>query len=130
MLIAIALQESGLQHRKQIGGGAGRGFLQFELIGIRGVLEHPASHELAEGVCRVLRYDPDPVGVHAAVADNDVLAACFARLLLWRLPEPLGRREEGPVGWSQYMALWRPGRPRRARWAGNWASGWQAINSK
>lgn len=126
MLIAIGLQESSLVHRYQIGGSA-RGFLQFELVGIRGVLEHPASQELAAGVCRVLGYDADATELHAAVADNDILGACFGRLLLWRLPEPLPTHRQAPEGWNQYTASWAPGRPRRAHWANNFRTGWSVV---
>lgn len=127
MLVAIALQESGIEHRRQFAGGPARGFWQFELAGVRGVLDHHASQELAHGVCRVLRYDSDPESVHAAIADNDVLAACFARLLLWRFPEPLPAREQPPAAWGQYRVLWKPGRPRWSAWADNWAAGWHAT---
>lgn len=127
MLIAVALQESHIKHRRQMHGGPGRGFWQFEPIGVRGVLEHDASAELAQGVCRVLGYDAEVEEVYAAVADNDLLAACFARLLLWRSPEPLAAREQGPAGWAEYLHLWRPGKPRRARWADNWASAWDCF---
>jgi hypothetical protein len=127
MLVAIALQESGLQHRRQFFGGPARGFWQFEPAGIKGVLEHPASQELAEGVCRVMGYDTDIESVHAAIADNDILAACFARLLLWRFPEPLPAREQAPMGWGQYRALWKPGKPRRAKWPDNWAAAWDEV---
>jgi len=126
MLIAIALQESSLVHRRQINGPA-RSFLQFEEIGIKGVLEHPASQELAHGVCRVLGYDADPTELHAAVADNDILSACFGRLLLWRLPEPLPLHNQGPEGWNQYLECWRPGKPRRAHWANNFRTGWSVV---
>ena len=42
MLIAIALQESRLTYRKQIGGPA-RGLHQFETGGVRAVLRHAAT---------------------------------------------------------------------------------------
>jgi len=128
MLIAIALQESGLKHRAQIRGPA-RSFLQFEPVGIRGVLDHPASAEYATGVCGVLGYRPDWYDLHptGAFEHNDILAAAFARLLLWRLPEPLPAREQGSMAWDQYDETWRPGRPRRQFWPDNWMRAWEAV---
>src|SRR5690606_38643231 len=51
MLLAIGLQESRFEHRRQIKGPA-RGFWQFERgRGVRGVLTHPATAALAREVC-------------------------------------------------------------------------------
>jgi hypothetical protein len=118
-LLATGLQESLFQHREQIRGPA-RGWWQFEIVGIEGVLTHPASAEYAHGLCRVLGYEPECDDVYRAIKHNDTLAAGFARLLLWRLPEPLPTTPWD--GWSQYLATWAPGRPRRALWPDNWKS--------
>lgn len=129
MLIAIALQESGLRYRAQIRGPA-RSWWQFEPAGIRGVLDHPASSQYAIGVCNVLGYRPDWYDLHptGAFEHSDLLAACFARLLLWRLPEPLPAREQGSMGWDQYNLTWAPGRPRRRLWPDNWAQAWEVVS--
>lgn len=125
MLVAIAHQESDLQHRRQVGGPA-LGFWQFERMGgTYGVLRHPASRDHARNVADVLRYEPDLMSLHTAIENNDVLAAVCARLLLWTLPQPLPRHEQ--EGWSQYMQAWRPGRPHPPRWPAAWAAGQEVI---
>jgi hypothetical protein len=122
MLVAIALQESGLRHRVQVGGPA-RGWWQFEQIGVDGVQQHPSTRELATGVERVLLCPPG--AVYQAIKYGDVLAAAYARLLLWRLPESLPQSpSEVETSWQQYIAAWRPGKPHRDRWAANWRQAW------
>ena len=123
MIAAICLQESGLQHREQIGGPA-RGFPQFERLGVRGVLEHPTTRHHAAAICEALLYAPDADECHRAVRDNDVLACCFARLLLWQHPSPLPARGDDGEAWGIYLCQWRPGRPRRESWARFYAEAW------
>lgn len=126
MLIAIALQESGLMHRRQLAGGPAHGSWQFEPIGVQGVLSHHATGELAAGVAGVLLYPADRDVIYQAIADNDLLACAFARLLLWRDPEPLPERGQGAKAWEQYLRLWAPGRPRPEKWSDNWLAGWES----
>lgn len=126
MLLAIGWQESRFAHRTQIGGPA-RGFWQFEQRGgVAGVLSHHASREPAGEALRQLSYPEDatPFVIYDALAHNDVLAAAFARLLLWTVPQGLPSAGQSSRGWSQYMAAWRPGRPHRATWASAWSHGW------
>lgn len=119
MILAVGLQESLFEHRQQIRGPA-RSHYQFEPAGLEGVLTHHASAEYAQGLCRVLGYEPDVTDVYRAIEHNDCLAAGFARLLLWRHPDPLPTT--AGEGCDYYLELWRPGRPRRALWASHWAS--------
>lgn len=123
MLLAIGLQESRFEHRRQVGGPA-RGFWQFELGGIRGVLSHKASKEPAGGVLDALAYNRDPADSYQAIEHNDVLACCYARLLLWTLPDPLPKRGEADEGWRQYVEAWRPGKPHRATWDAYFEESW------
>ena len=125
MLTAIGLQESGFKHRQQIGGPA-RGFWQFELIGVKGVLEHHTTAKAAAEVCERLQYEPSVSAVYQAIADNDVLAACFARLLLWQHPDPLPLGNDIDGAWDYYISQWRPGRPHRETWDDHFkASRWR-----
>jgi hypothetical protein len=117
MLMAIGLQESLFMHRVQVSGPA-HGFWQFERIGVAGVMEHHASNDLAFGLCKVLNYSLEVEDVYQAVQHNDVLAAGFARLLLWRLAPPLPTN--AGLAWAQYIETWNPGRPRRSLWLENW----------
>lgn len=117
MLIAIGLQESRLIHRKQIGGPA-HGLWQFERGGgVRGVINFGGeTSRLAKAVCEAegVRFTADDV--YQALPQNDVLAAAFARLLLWTDPKPLPNAQEVDKGWDLYMRTWRPGKPHPETW--------------
>lgn len=135
MLLAIGLQESRFKYRVQLIGnhrnwweslkGPARGFWQFERAGIYGVLNHHATQDFAYDVLGRLQY-PTHVGtIHRALAHNDVLACCFARLLLWTLPGPLPKIEAtgytpAQHAWDYYLEAWRPGRPHKASWLHFW----------
>lgn len=117
IMLAICGQEADFRHRWQVievrrpeVRGPARGLWQCERGGgVRGVLTHPASREHAYRVCGIRGVDPLAAAVWPALADDDVLAAAFARLLMWtdagRLPV-LGD-EEG--AWQMYLRTWRPG---------------------
>jgi hypothetical protein len=118
LLVAIALQESGLRTREQVGGPA-RGWWMFEVNGVKAVLHHPASGDKAAAVCKALHYPVDSVLVQRAMSGNDILACAFARLLLWTDKAALPLTEAD--AWSYYVRNWRPGRPRIERWGDSWA---------
>lgn len=135
MLLAIGYQESGFVHRKQVKGPA-VGFWQFEKGGgIFGVITHRASKGLA-----LLLFDEFKLGnskklARSIVMDKlytafqkeefDVLAACYARLLLWTHPKALPTDKE--EAWDYYLAVWRPGKPHRNRWDENWKKAIEQI---
>lgn len=124
VLLTIGLQESKLLNRWQVlnGGGKGpaRSFWQFEVGGIRGVLRHPSTAALAADACRRHGVDATPEAVWAAIEINDVLAATFARLLLWTDPRPLPAPNDTEGGWAYYERNWRPGQPHPATWPMHW----------
>ena len=129
MCIAIALQESRLKHRRQIGGPA-RSYFQFEQGGgVRGVLTHPASKPRIMEVLMALDYDvnADATACYIAIEHNDILAAAFARLLLYTLPDPLPAREQPDIGYSQYLQTWRPGRPHESTWRDCYEQAWEIV---
>jgi hypothetical protein len=112
-IIAIGLQESRFEYRRQIGGPA-HGFWQFESGGgVHGVLTHPATKPVILPILETLRYRPGDC--YYAIVDNDILACVFARLLLWTHPAPLPR-DDPEAAWRYYIETWRPGRPHRATW--------------
>lgn len=125
-VLAIGLQESRFEHRLQEGGPA-RGFWQFERGGgIQGVLEHPRTRAHIQAATAALRYPVSADACHFAVAHNDVLAAIFARLLLWTLPAPLPTElDELELAWGQYLAAWRPGKPHIRTWGRHVRTGWE-----
>jgi hypothetical protein len=121
LLLAIGLQESRFMNRRQI--RAERPALsmwQYEpghLSGFAGVFRHLATRDLAQHVCRQLRYegtDVDQLRRHSE--HNDVLACAIARLLLWTLPSKLPNVVDVNGAWEQYLAAWRPGAPRPETW--------------
>lgn len=116
MLLAIGLQESRLTERKQIGGPA-RGLWQFERGGgVRGVLNHKASRQLAVKLCDACFVPPTVDEVYQTLQYDDVLAAGFARLLLLTDPRPLPALGEVEEAWLYYLETWRPGKPHRHTW--------------
>lgn len=128
MVLAIALQESDLRHRRQLAGGPARGFLGFEPVGCLGVLTHPRTRIEAAKVCRELLVPAKPDIVCAAMEWNDVLAVAFGRLYLWSSPLPLPEDEHSyELGWKLYVSTWRPGKPRPERWAGNFGVGFDLV---
>lgn len=126
MLMAIAMQESRWDHRRQIGGPA-RGFWQFEFGGIKGVLAHKASQPLIHAVLDRLDYDHVPDTSYVAIEHNDVLAFAYARCLLWTLPGALPARGEAGEGWEQYIEAWRPGKPHSETWDAFYAEAWRLV---
>lgn len=116
LLLAIGLQESRFEHRRQIGGPA-RGFWQFERGGgVAGVLRHPVSKAAALKVCDARGVSPVPEQVYWRLEFDDVLAAAFARLLLFTDPAPLPAIGECGKAWDYYLRTWRPGKPHRRTW--------------
>lgn len=135
MLIAIALQESDLRWRRQVRGPA-RGWWQFEVAGVRGVTSHRATRDYAQDAMVSLGYPGRPnIDLHEAIEHNDILAAAFARLNLWWLPQSLATTME--AGCEQYLEAWRPGaywqgdetkrNHIRERWAKCWARASEAV---
>lgn len=116
MLLAIALQESRITHRKQIGGPA-KSFLQFESGGgVKGVMSHKASTEHAKSLCSALAVPFDRASIFQAMEFNDVLAFGLGRLLLYTDPKALPEIGDAQAAWDLYLRVWRPGRPHRQTW--------------
>lgn len=118
MLLAIGLQESRFEHRRQIGGPA-RGFWQFESGGgVRGVLTHKASSYDAAKICHARGVGSSTKEVYERLESDDILACCFARLLLLTDPKPLPVIGDTDGSWEYYLRNWRPGKPHRHTWEG------------
>ncbi len=116
MLLTIGLQESRFEHRRQINGPA-RGFWQFEEGGgVKGVLLHKTSAYDAAKVCHARGVGSTPREVYGRLEFDDVLAACFARLLLYTDPKPLPMIGDTDASWNLYERCWRPGKPHRETW--------------
>ena len=128
MLLAIALQESGLKARAQAGGGPARGLWQFELSGgCDGVLRHRKTRDLARRLCAESGIDATPQGLHWRIEHDDILACQAARLLLWTDPAPLPatlalNSYDADGAWALYLRTWRPGRPRYEHWPAHYTT--------
>lgn len=123
MLLAIGLQESRFQHRRQLVGnpprptGPATGFWQFERGGgVVGVLQHHASRDHARTLCAARGVELVSQSVWQALQHDDVLAAGFARLLLWTDPFALPALGDAQGAWDLYLRTWRPGKPHRHTW--------------
>ena len=126
-MLAIGMQESELHYRKQISGPA-RGLWQFERGGgVAGVLRHHRTGHRAKGVCWKLGNAGTTSSVYHGLESDDVLAACFARLLLWTLPMKLPVRGDSEEGWMQYLSAWRPGKPHPEKWEKNFNDAWEVV---
>jgi hypothetical protein len=126
MLLAIGLQESRFEHREQVGGPA-HGFWQFEKSGVAGVLGHSETAQYADLICAAQNVLPAIASVYVHLATDDVLAAGFARLLLWTDPAQIPTDADG--AWRLYLRTWRPGKPRRETWDGFFAQARAAIGT-
>jgi len=127
-LIAIGLQESGLKDRcqKLANGGRGpaHGLWQFERAGgVVGVLTHGTTRKLAFDACKARGVAAESSAAWAALEHDDVLAAAFARLLLWSDGKPLPAEDDAEGLWRTYaLRTWRPGKPHPEAWAANHAA--------
>lgn len=124
LLVAIALQESALRHRRQVSSdgtesGPAMSFWQFEKGGgCRGVLNHRLSAPYMRRVCEDFNVEATSQGLWTAMQYQDIVAACAARLLVLTLPKPLP--ETQAQGWAQYLDAWRPGTPHPDKWTSCW----------
>lgn len=119
-LLAIHLQEDPLQERIQRGNGPARGLFQFERGGgVRGVLSHESTNDYAVTVCTARGVSPEDKAVWQSLETDDILAGCFARLLLWTDPKAMAQNAN--QGWGLYARVWRPGKPHPEKWDDNYA---------
>jgi hypothetical protein len=125
LLLAISGQEADWTHRVQRSrrrdgtwfDGPARGLWQFERAGgVAGVLQHRASAQCARALCVARDVTPESRAVWERLATDDILAAGFARLLLWTDPRPLPAIDDQAGAWRVYIDGWRPGKPHPNRW--------------
>jgi hypothetical protein len=135
MLLAIGLQESRFTARRQALAsgkpGPAVGFWQFEVAGVEAVLDHAETQLPIAQALSDLRYNHTlaPALVHPLLEHNDVVAACFARCLLWASPIPLPAPDDPGGGWDLYRHAWRPGRPRRSTWNTFFEEAWAQVDA-
>lgn len=83
---------------------------------MRGVLTHPASRDHAYRLCGGRGVDPVAAAVYPALEHDDVLAAGFARLLMWTDANRMPVIGDAQGGWNLYARTWRPGKPHPQTW--------------
>lgn len=133
-ILAIALQESNLAHRRQLSStgeetGPAASFGQFEIGGgCKGVLRHPATAERMARICKDFNVTPEPQALWEAMRYNDIVAAAAMRLLIYTLPHELPT--DAADGWKQYVEAWRPGKPHPERWAASWGMASNVVGVK
>lgn len=132
-LLTTQMQEDPKQLRRQMENGPARGLWQFEQNGgVRGVLTHPATNRAAAHLCAARGVVPSSVDAWGELEHDDVLAAGFARLLLWADPAPLPEPGEVDKAFALYLNSWRPGayhRGSESRKAALWTK-WQLNYAK
>jgi hypothetical protein len=135
LLLAIGAQESGFRDRRQIilvkrGGqvvavaeGPAKSFWMGERGGglVHGVRIHPATAKYARLLYAARAVRPLDASIWNAIEHDDVLAAGLARLLLFADPYKLPALGHEQLAWETYYRVWRPGKPRRGDWGGNYA---------
>jgi hypothetical protein len=122
-LAAIGLQESQLIHRRQMGNGPARGLWQFEKNGgVRGVMTFGTTEALARSLCTQRGFVPAVQSAYDMLEHDDVLACCFARLLLYTDPRPLPPVGAVDAAWRYYIDNWRPGKPHPQVWPKNYSN--------
>jgi hypothetical protein len=130
-LLAIALQESEIKHRRQVTAsgkedGPAVSFWQFEKGGgCKGVLTHTAVEGRMRAACAAHGVAATPAALWEAMKTNDVLGAIAARLLLYTLPNKLPMASVD--GWNQYIAAWRPGKPHPETWPDHWHTAGRVV---
>jgi hypothetical protein len=124
VLLAVAIQESGLRYRAQrlANGKAGqaRGWWQFESGGgVAGVMAHKACKDWVRRLCDYHEVTWEREAVWRALEGHDALAVGLARALLQTDPYPIPMAQEG--AWTCYAhRLWRPGKPHWQTWPAAW----------
>lgn len=133
MVLAVALQETRLRHRRQVASsgletGPAMSFWQFERGGgCVDVFHHHSVNDRMRRICFDFNIEPNSAALWTAMQFQDVVAACAARLLIYIRPQPLPTTAD--EGWSQYLLAWRPGKPHPQTWAGHWATADEAVRT-
>lgn len=129
MLLTIAMQESGLRHRRQINGPA-RSYWQFERDGgVHGVFTHKRTAGILSNVCSDLSLQHSVNSVYADMEYNDTLACVMARLLLYSDERALPKLSASTFddAWHYYIRNWRPGKPHPDTWPNYWNDALECV---
>lgn len=128
ILAAIGYQETQYLTRVQYGNGPAHGFWQMEKGGgVKGVMLFGGQvGDLALKVCEARKVPFQRDLVWQAMATDDVLAAAFARLLMYTDAGPLP--DNADDAWTMYAdRVWRPGKPHPDKWQASWSFGKERV---
>jgi hypothetical protein len=90
-------------------------------------MTHGSTSKLAKAMCDVCTVVAGDAAVWRSLEGHDDLATAFARLLITTEPRALPKTAD--EGLSQYLNLWRPGKPCTSQtWATNWNTADQTVN--
>lgn len=125
---AFGWQETKFLHRRQlvkrngvlVEAGPACGFWQMEKTGgVSGVMNFGGLvTSKAMQVCNVRGVPWRRDDIWLALSQDDVLAAAFARLLMYTDAFKLPTTQED--AWAMYLRVWRPGRPHPEFWPDAW----------
>lgn len=135
MLLAIGLQESRFEHRRQLLGnpprptGPAKSFWQAEQGGgmVHGVRLHAATCAAAAALYQARGVPAHDADIWNSIETDDVLAAGLARLLLWSDPGRLPAVGDSDGAWTMYTRTWRPGKPHPQSWPALYAQAVAAV---
>jgi hypothetical protein len=124
LLLAIAGQESDWTERLPLlaDPDGPRGFWRCARHGlVLRVVTAEATRADVHRVCTGLSIPPGLDSVHEAIAWNDTLAYCVARLALTLDGRPLPAIGDAAAAWEVYRQVWLPPEPDPGRWADRYA---------
>lgn len=128
MMLAIAIQESGLKARRQMPKGPARGYWQIEpptaidtLIRYRPARDFCTAigikiPTLSEVGGELKKYASAVKEFQSALEWNDSAAGAIARGILRLDKKPLPAVGDEADAWSCYLRCWRPGNERPEKW--------------
>lgn len=143
LVLAIAIQRTGLSDRRQRGGGPARSFWLFDrgetlrigaTGGLAAVLAHPSSGPMLLKVLAALQYPVAPIQevlrvLMLATEHNDVLAAACALAALQTLTVPLAVAGDAAGAYRNYAEVWQPGRMLSTDWEANYDAALTAVTA-
>lgn len=91
---------------------------------------HAATYGPARRLCAERDVAATVGAVYTALEADDVLAAGFARLLLWADPHRLPDVGDADTAWALYLRTWRPGKPHPHTWAALYAQAMGAMGGR
>lgn len=115
ILLATALQESGLRTRVQNCGPA-RGLFQMERNGVLAVMHNLTSADVVFRWCDANNVTYGSTAIYERLAVDDELACVMDRLAFWCDPRPLPEIGDCMGAWNVYERVQRPGKPDYTRW--------------